>query len=54
MTAACEAWWMRPLLLSLPGNHVAVTIAGMQASPTKVFKPVIILNMLQSCRIPTD
>jgi fumarate hydratase class II len=37
------------------GNHVAVTIAGAQGHlQLTVFKPVIIQNVLQSCRLLAD
>ena len=37
------------------GNHVTVTMAGVQGHQERnVFKPVIIQNVLQSCRIMSD
>jgi fumarate hydratase class II len=49
----CEALTM--VAAQVMGNHVTVTIAGAQSFlELNVFKPVIIQNVLQSCRILTD
>jgi len=49
----CEALTM--VAAQVMGNHVAVTIAGAQSFlELNVFKPVIIQNVLQSCRILAD
>ena len=49
----CEALTM--VAAQVIGNHVAVTIAGAQGHlELNVFKPVIIHNILQSCRLLTD
>jgi len=49
----CEALTM--VAAQVMGNHVAVTIAGAQGHlELNVFKPVIIHNVLQSCRILAD
>jgi fumarate hydratase class II len=49
----CEALTM--VAAQVMGNHVTVTIAGAQGHlELNVFKPVIIQNVLQSCRILAD
>jgi fumarate hydratase class II len=49
----CEALTM--VAAQVMGNHVTVTIAGAQGHlELNVFKPVIIQNVLQSCRLLTD
>ena len=49
----CEALTM--VAAQVMGNHVAVTIAGAQGHlELNVFKPVIIQNVLQSCRLLAD
>jgi fumarate hydratase class II len=49
----CEALTM--VAAQVMGNHVTVTIAGAQSQlELNVFKPVIIQNVLQSCRILAD
>jgi fumarate hydratase, class II len=49
----CEALTM--VAAQVMGNHVTVTIAGAQGHlELNVFKPVIIQNVLHSCRLLTD
>ena len=49
----CEALTM--VAAQVMGNHVTVTIAGAQSFlELNVFKPVIIFNVLQSCRLLAD
>ena len=49
----CEALTM--VAAQVMGNHVTVTIAGAQGHlELNVFKPVIIQNVLQSCRLLAD
>jgi fumarate hydratase class II len=49
----CEA--LTRVAAQVMGNHVTVTIAGAQGHPElTVFKPVIIQNVLQSCRFLAD
>ncbi len=49
----CEALTM--VAAQVMGNHVTVTIAGAQSFlELNVFKPVIIYNVLQSCRLLGD
>ena len=49
----CEALTM--VAAQVMGNHVTVTIAAAQSFlELNVFKPVIIFNVLQSCRLLTD
>ena len=49
----CEALTM--VAAQVMGNHVTVTIAAAQSFlELNVFKPVIIYNVLQSCRLLTD
>jgi fumarate hydratase class II len=49
----CEALTM--VAAQVMGNHVAVTFAGAQGHlELNVFKPVIIQNVLQSCRLLAD
>lgn len=49
----CEA--LTRVAAQVMGNHVTVTIAGAQGHlELNVFKPVIIQNVLQSCRLLAD
>ena len=49
----CEALTM--VCAQVMGNHVAVTIGGAQSFlELNVFKPLIIHNVLQSCRLLAD